>query len=103
MSLFTGEKYDGYKIQNFDHITVNLAAASVAQTIFVAPVDYQIIAAHVSFATVSTSGTVNVEVLPQGVAKGSGTAVFTAPLSLAGTANTTVTLTAPSNKIVIKN
>lgn len=101
MSLFTNESYNGQKIQNVDHITVNLVAASTAQTIFVAPTDYKVVAAHVSFGTASTSGTVNVEILPQGTAKGSGALVFGTGLALSGTANTTVTLAAPSNKILV--
>lgn len=102
MSLFRGESYDGYKIQNLDHITVNLVAASTAQTIFVAPVDYKIVAVHVSFATASTAGTVTVEKLTAGQAKGAGTALLTAPLALSGTANTVVTVEAPTNNYIPK-
>jgi|SRR5882757_5285132 len=103
MSLFSGEQYEGLKIQNTDQLTVNLSAASVAQTIFVAPVGYKVIAAHVSFATASAGATVNVEVLGAGVAKGSGTSVFATALALTGTANTVVTTAAPTGNNIPQN
>ncbi len=75
----------------------NLEATATSFTIHIANDNYQITAVEAIFSTASSSGTLDVEVASDGTAVGSGTAVLTAPLSLAGTANTKVSGTLSSN------
>lgn len=103
MSLFSHEKYDGYRIQNSVLIEVPLTATSVSSTVFIAPTDYQVLNAKISFATASTSGTVNLEVLNAGAAKGTGTLVYATALPLSGTANTPVSTVAPQKNYIPSN
>lgn len=51
---------------------------------------YKFVSASVTFATASSSGTLQVQKCPVGTAAGSGTALLTGTMSLAGTAGTTV-------------
>lgn len=51
---------------------------------------YQLVGVSATFQTASTSGTLQVQKCPVGTAAGSGTALLTGTMSLAGTAGTTV-------------
>lgn len=97
MSLFSGENPNlgtnatvvGQKIQNAEPVSAILTAASVAQPIFIADVPYTVIGATEVHAVVGGSGaTVTVEHLTGTQAPGSGTVIFSAPLSLLTTVNT---------------
>lgn len=67
------------------------AAGAVTEAIYIAPFPIEVVGVQCIFATASTSGTVTVEKDTGTTAPGSGTAVLTGTMSLAGTANTTVT------------
>lgn len=107
MGLFSGEVLhgvketsvgypNGAKIMNSEVITVPLTASSTSAAVFIADNDYQIMGVSAVFKTASSSGALNVEVRNSGTAAGSGTAVLTSTLSLAGTADTIVSGT-PTN------
>jgi hypothetical protein len=97
MSLFKGENpslglfanVNGSKIQFEEPVTAILTAASVAQPIFIADVPVTVTGAQEVHAVVGGAGaTVTVEHLTGTQAPGTGTVIFTAPLSLTSTANT---------------
>lgn len=103
MSLFSGENpnlgdlanVSGAKIQSVDHIFVNLSSASVNANVFAAGgVPYKVTGARVVYGTAgSTGATVNLEVIPNGTATGSGTTGVISALALNGTTNTIATAT----------
>jgi hypothetical protein len=73
-----------------------LTSSSTSFTLFVSDGTYTISAVSVTFGTASASGTMNVEIATGTQAIGSGTAVLTGTMSLAGTANTPVSGTLTS-------
>lgn len=108
MSLFSGEfvkvadasTCGSYKIQNVQDRVVLLSASSASQYVFIAPVNYQVVAVREVHAVAGGSGAaVNLERLTGTTAPGSGIAILTTAVPLNGTANTFQS-TAASNIIV---
>jgi hypothetical protein len=96
MSLFSNESVsgataDGVKLAKYHVVDINgIAAASASQTVFIANAAYLVADVKVSFGTASSSGTLQVEKATGTTAVASGTNILTGTVSLAGTANTTL-------------
>lgn len=86
------------------HLNIPLTAASVSQTVFVAPVlgtaTWRVTAIGSGFGAASSSGTFKVEVAQSGTALGSGTSQQTAATALSGTAATPVNTVVSTTTIV---
>ena len=79
-------------------VAINIAAADVAKTFFVAPAACELIAVSERHVTVAgQAGTLTVEKLNSGEAPGAGDVALSAAFDLTSTANTTVTKTAVSD------
>lgn len=107
MSLFRNEvpqmgkgtTINGSLIPDRIHLSIELTAASLSQTIFICPVGttaapntttWKVTAINSVFGTASSSGTFEVEVAASGVAIGSGTLQQASTTALSGTAATPV-------------
>ena len=68
-------------------ITINIPnnTDAVDQIAFIAPCDCQLVRVEERHGTGSTSGTLDIERVPDGTAVGSGTSMLTATMSLSGT------------------
>lgn len=80
------------QLEEFVNIPNMSATQAVSQVVFICPKNeqVQITGIEATFGTASTSGTVTLEKLTGTQASGSGTALLTGTMSLAGTANTPV-------------
>lgn len=67
---------------------VSLFVTDVSKAIYIATEAVQLVAVRVVFGIASVSGTLNIEKLTGTTVPGSGTALLTGTISLAGTANT---------------
>lgn len=71
-------------------VTVPLVAATVSETIWIAPFACELVSVREVHRVASSSGTLQVQKLTGTTAPGSGTNLLTGTVSLAGTANTVV-------------
>jgi hypothetical protein len=97
MSLFRNESLgsdatiDGIKPSKYLVVDINgIAAASASQTCFISNDNYVVTDVKVVFSTASSSGTLQVEKATGTQAVASGTNILTGTVSLAGTANTSL-------------
>lgn len=84
-----GLNVGGVIIPQYVHLTFSLdAVEAVSRAVFIAPAASQLVGVNISFGVASTSGTFTIEKLTGTTAPGSGTALLTGTLSMAGAANT---------------
>lgn len=69
-------------------VTIPIAAASVSDSVWIAPFACELVSVREVHRVASTSGTLQVQKLTGTTAPGSGTSLLTGTVSLAGTANT---------------
>jgi formylmethanofuran dehydrogenase subunit C len=95
--LFTGEyvdsgadslKVNGVIVNPYLIVRVPIAATTTSQSVFIADAAYKVVSVQEVHGTASTSGTLMVEGCSGTTAPGSGTAMLTGTVSLAGAANT---------------